>query len=445
MNDGTHEDSMGDSEPNDHSHGNWQAALGLPEAVEPDPEVWAMLRKTAGEHPKPKNTKANIEAVLSCDPRWEGRIRWDEFAHELKFTEEPDPDSNGGPVVRLLQDTDETEIAIWLERVYGMTVATALVSSVIALVARQHRFHPIRDYLNGLDWDGTPRLNDFLPTMFGAEDTELNRAMGRRWLISCVARVMQPGCKVDTTLILVGKQGAGKSTAFQALTGQSEWFSDSHLEIGSKDAYQSIQGVWIYEIGELDSISRREATTVKAFLSAQEDKYRPSYGRNQVQFKRQVVFVGSTNESEFLNDPTGSRRFWPVRAGEVDVAGIRASRDQLWAEAAHLFEQGEQWWLTDHESLLLKAGSDGFETQDAWESLIASWVESDSISGQVSHYSRDNFPMADVLAGALGLDAKSMSKAAQMRAASILRKLGFEKRRTRDEGKVVRYWCRVDP
>ena len=159
-----------------------------------------------------------------------------------------------------------------------------------------------------------PRLEEWVITYLGAEDTPLNRAVGSRWMISGVARILQPGAKVDHMLILEGPQGAKKSSALKTLAG-AEWFTDELAEIGSKDAAQQMRGIWVIEIAELDAISRAEVSRIKAFLSRTTDRYRPPYERYVVEMPRQCVFAGSVNPDTYLRDETGNRRFWPVRCG----------------------------------------------------------------------------------------------------------------------------------
>ena len=230
---------------------------------------------------------------------------------------------------RALTDEDETRIALELGTSYGLVVPTRMVSEAIRYVAQLRRVHPVQDYLDGLAWDGTPRIDTWLEDYLQA--SEVPPGVGRRWLLSAVRRATDPGCKVDTTLILVGAQGAGKSSGMRALMPVPAWFSDTPIDMGSKDAYLAMQGVWVMEVAELASMRARDAESIKAFLSAQVDRFRPPYGRNMVELPRGTVFVGTTNEAEFLDDPTGARRFWPVKVGRIDVLGLTRDRDQLWA------------------------------------------------------------------------------------------------------------------
>ena len=211
-------------------------------------------------------------------------------------------------------------------------------------------------------------------TYLGAEDTPLNRAFGSRWMISAVARIMQPGAKVDHMLILEGPQGAKKSSALKVLAG-AEWFTDELAEIGSKDAAQQMRGIWIIEIAELDAIGRAEVSRIKAFLTRTTDRYRPPYERYVVEVPRQCVFAGSVNPDTYLRDETGNRRFWPVRCGRIDLDALRRDRDQLWAEAVARYREGAIWWLDEPELIAeVKAEQDQRYHADAWDSRIDRWL-----------------------------------------------------------------------
>ena len=183
--------------------------------------------------------------------------------------------------------------------------------SAVLAVAHENRFDPVREYLEGLTWDRVPRIGKWLATYLSAEDTDYASAVGKRWLISCVARAILPGCKADSALIFEGNQGEGKSTAFTTLGGP--WFSDELAAIGTKDSALQLSGAWIIELSELDALTKARASTVKAFLSRRVDRFRPPYGRRVIEQPRSCVFCGTVNHSQYLEDETGGRRFWPVK------------------------------------------------------------------------------------------------------------------------------------
>ena len=271
-------------------------------------------------HGAPVKTSLNLEVVLSNDPTLRDKIRYNEFSKIIEFDGEP------------IRDQVETDLMLWIAKTYNLEMPTKRVSEVLAVVADKNPIHPVREWLDGLSWDGTKRVDSLLVEYFGAKDSPLTREMGLKWAVGCVARIFDPGCKLDTVLVIQGPQGAKKSTAFRKLTGNDAWFSDTLVDFRNKDAYQQLQGVWIYELAELDNVKRSDIGAIKAFLSAQVDKYRPSYGRHVQTYPRCTAFVGSTNDLEFLPaDPTGSRRFWPCKIGAIETERIDEDRDQLWA------------------------------------------------------------------------------------------------------------------
>lgn len=213
-------------------------------------------------------------------------------------------------------------------------------AKVVMDTARANSYHPVRDYLDGLAWDGTPRIAALLPKYFSAADTALNRAISAIVLIAAARRVRQPGCKFDEMLVLESEQGRDKSTALTVLAG--EWFSDDlPLNADSKTVIERMHGHWIIEAAELKGMRRGDVEQLKSFLSRRRDKARMAYGRLPVEVPRQSIIIGTTNHSNYLKDGTGNRRFWPVAVGAIDVEALRRDRDQLWAEAAHREAAGE--------------------------------------------------------------------------------------------------------
>jgi putative DNA primase/helicase len=381
----------------------------LKQPDKPQADVWASLRKQGNANDLRTSFDIdNVIRILEEDDRWRGRLRYNDFTAL--------PELDGRP----MRDTDEVSCALWLSRTYRMSnPSTSKLSEMMRYIASTDSYHPVRDYLNGLQWDGKPRVDLLLSGYFKADDSPLHRVLSRCFLVSCVARVMVPGCKVDTTLILKGRQGAKKSSGLQALAG-ADWFSDTPIEIGHKDGYAALNGIWLYEFGELDSMSRKEMTAVKGFLSAQKDRYRPSYGRHAQTFMRQTVTTGTTNKSDFLRDETGSRRFWPVEVGNPDLNAITEDRDHLWAEAVQAYASGWRWWLDENQSADLVEASRQFEDTDSWEPDIIDWATG-----------REGFTMAALLDGALDIKAGKSTTRDQTRAGKILRRAGWHNWRKR--------------
>lgn len=249
------------------------------------------------------------------------------------------------------------------------------IADAVLMIAHNNQVDPIADYLHGLVWDGEERIDRLLTDVFMAEtlqsSEDLISHMGVKFLISCVARVMRPGCKVDTCLVLVGGKGLGKSTVLQALAGK-EYFSNSHIDIIGKGGYELIHtsGSWIWEIAEMHSLNGKDSNAAKMFLASESDTYRPSYGRFSVTRKRRVVFTATTNDFQFLSDGT-ERRFWPIHVEDkIDTAYIIENRDQIWAEAMARFESGEKWWLSDEDDESLDGYQAAYIIDDPWSTRI---------------------------------------------------------------------------
>ena len=326
-----------------------------------------------------KRNLRNTMAILARHPAWVGVIAWDDFT--LQVVKRKRAPSNAGYCAdeesALGQWTaeDTTNARVWMQSETGIEPNEGMVEQAVSAIAKAHRYHPVREWLRSLRWDGTERLDTLCAKYFGADDTIYAAAVGSKWLISAVARVMHPGCKVDTMTVFEGLQGAGKSSGLQALVG-ADWFSDSKLEIGDKDGYQNLRGKLVIEIAELASFGGRQQESIKAYTSSQSDTYRPSYGRHTVTVKRQTIFAGTTNADTYLGDSTGARRFWPVRCRQVDVGGLRADREQLWAEAVQRFDAGASWWLDDAETIREAVEQQELrQEQDPWLSLIQSSLE----------------------------------------------------------------------
>lgn len=207
-------------------------------------------------------------------------------------------------------------------------------------ICLENSFHPIRDYLDGLKWDGSPRIEAWLNKYMGADDTALNRSIARIVLVAAVRRAREPGVKFDNILVLEGIQGTGKSSALQVLAGKDNFSDNDLLSLDAKQQMEALEGIWIYEIGELSGMNKTETNRVKAFASRQVDRGRPAYGRFREDRARQVIFVGTTNDDTYLRGPTGNRRFWPVKTASIDLGALESDRDQLWAEAAQIEREG---------------------------------------------------------------------------------------------------------
>jgi energy-coupling factor transporter ATP-binding protein EcfA2 len=322
-----------------------------------------------------------------------------------------------------------------LERRGLKTIGKELVSDAVSAVARHRQFHPVRETLNRLAHDGGQRLDSWLVRLAGAEDTPYTRAVGRKFLLQMVARVMEPGCKADHTLVLIGPQGAGKSALCRLLAGAA-YFTDTLPAItGGKDVMEHLQGVWLAELAELAPSRKSEAEDLKAFLTGTVDRFRVAYGKRTESFPRQNVFVGTTNDDEFLRDSTGGRRFWPVHVGKIDLDGLAAERDQLFAEAVAAYRAGESWWMeAAFEEAHARPMQDAARVRDSWAEDVVTWLNKPvrrDLGFDGPGEIRAEVTASEVMAEALGLTSGQQTMAIQKRVADVLKGLGWVKGHTR--------------
>lgn len=377
-----------------------------------------------------KSCTYNYDLVFSNHQEWQGLVGFCAFTYRIfKLRVPPWHGAETGEWT----DADTINAKLWLGEAYELTPNNADVYDAIVVNAKRNTFHPVRDYLNNLSWDGVDRLDTWMLDCLDAiGNLEYLALVSRRFMIGAVARVMRPPVKMDNVLILEGAQGIGKSTAVRHLF--NGWSSESAIDLSNKDAFQQIQGVWGVELAELDSFNKAETTTAKNFFSVLEDRFRPPYGRVPESVPRQCVFVGTTNQDEYLKDYSGNRRYWPVMCREVDVSLLSAMRDQLWAEAVQRFRDGERWWIEGPAEVELFA-----ETQesrllsDPWEDAISQWVNLPENSFT------DFFTSHELLIGAMNLDSGHIQRAHQNRIAPIMKHLGWTGTRKRvKEGRAVR-------
>lgn len=286
----------------------------------------------------------NALLLIENDPKLKGGIGYDDFTRKA-VTLRPLPwKPEEGPWT----DADDSALRHYLENRHRLKDRED-ITDALAITFERHTYHPVRDFLDGLCWDGQPRVDRLLIDLMGAADTEYTKAVTRKWLCAAIARVRNPGCKFDTMLILVGAQGIGKSQFFNRLTRNPAWFSDSMSQFdNTKEAMEQLAGKWILEIGELASMKWIEIEGIKTFLSKQSDDYRPSYARRLQNFPRQCVFAGTTNRDDFLQDVTGGRRFWPVVVRNATRMWQELTSeyvDQVWAEADAAYALGEELYI----------------------------------------------------------------------------------------------------
>lgn len=371
---------------------------------------------------------ANVVALLR-DHRERWPLSYDDFSHRAFLGPEP------------LQDSDLRQIALWVQH-EGVRCGTGIINEGIICAAEYVKFHPIKQYLESLTWDGKPRLSRMLSVLAGAipeNDAGLSDLLGRKWMIQAVARIYEPGCQADAMLVLEGEQGVGKSSLFRALFGD-RWFTDHLPDLKDKDAMLQLRGVWCVEISELAALGRSDSAKIKQFLTSRVDRYRDPYGRLVADWPRTSVFAGTINPGAegYLKDPTGGRRFWPVPiTGEINITGVSENRDQLWAEALAAYRGNEVWHFTADE--LARRGEVAARQaarleEDPWEPSITNYVAT-----------RDTTTTAEILRDAISLTATSdWGRREQIRVGTILTGLKWGRKKVRKGDKSAWVYYRTD-
>jgi predicted P-loop ATPase len=379
----------------------------------PQPSWRDNLLLTPTKTPRP--LLANALTALRQAPEWQGVLAYDEFALVTMLMKPPPwrkPEDNSWTPIQWT-DRDDVLTTDWLHHEL-ISVSTKVAADVVEAAAKDNSFHPVRDYLNGLEWDGTKRIESFASCYLGAADTPYHRAVSRSMFIAAVARVMRPGCKVDCVPILEGPQGKGKSTAIQTLF--EPWFTDDIAELGTKDAAMQVRSAWCIELGELSSMTRGDIEKVKAFITRKVDRFRPSYGRRVIEVPRQTILIGSTNLDTYLKDETGGRRYWPILCeGKLKLADIKRDKGQFWAEAVSEFKAGTPWWLSNDMASEAEEEQAKRYVGDAWHESISRFVRTEP-----------NVSIGDVLMS-LGIEKSRWTQADQNWVARCLKTLGWER------------------
>ena len=347
-----------------------------PDPAAPENDTsWMMQLETDKKTGAIKKTIDNAKIILNNDPFVKDRIGWDElFSGPIALGSLPWDKREG---YRQWTDTDDSGAHAYLEH-YGMPGRA--VDEALALVQKDHTVNAVREYLQGLEWDGIPRVETLLVDYLGAEDNIYTRAVTRKTLAAAVMRGMHGGGKFDYMMILTGPQGKGKSTFISKLAGN--WFSDSLVSFDGKEAMELIQGTWINEVAELNAFNRSEVAAIKQFLSKQDDYYRPAYGRKAVSHPRRCILIGSSNSDDYLRDATGNRRFWPidiwVTEPELSIfEDLDKDRDQIWAEAVKIWKDGEKLYLTGDAAKIAIEVQECHREVDAREGRIVAFVAMD--------------------------------------------------------------------
>lgn len=386
----------------------------------------------------PRKNMTNLLLFLQNTRELGNTIRWNELAQRAEWNSRP------------LDDTHLVDIRLILEA-HGFEPSVADLLPAVMRHAKDNAFHPVRDYLRSLKWDGTERLDHWLRKCLGAPDTPFVKAVGRKTLIAAVARAFKPGCKVDTVLVLEGPQGIRKSTAIATLFGEDHTAESVNLFDQHNKMVMAMMGAWCVELAEFIAITKRDENQVKGMLSMRSDRVVLPYAKMASDHPRQCIFFGTINpgESGYLTDSTGNRRYWPVPVAKADIDFLADRRDQIWAEAYRAFLANEPWWLTDEEEALAATQVAQREKDDVWDEILLNEIAKED----KARFENGLNPIASLsIADALkliGMPSDRMDDRAKDRAAASLRRIGFKsvpRKETGEDGKrrSVRVYVRAE-
>lgn len=424
---------------------------GAEQTQDATPADWTK-RLTVSANGGYEKTLNNIMLIMQNVPELHGCAMQDDFSNRISAAEGLPWREGGG----YWSDSDTTELRKHFETRYRFRPGKQDVKDAVIALAASQRYHPVRDYLNALVWDGVPRLDTVFIDYLGAEDSQYTRTVTRKSLVGAVARVMRPGCKFDYMLVLVGEQGRNKSTIISKLAG-ADWFSDSLVTFDGKSAFEAITGKWLIEVPEMHAFDKATLNQAKAFITKQSDFYRAAYAEFPEDRPRQCVFFGTTNNVECLRDETGGRRFWPV---DIDAAPRKKSvakqidgeRDQIWAEAVARWKEGESLYLPEGIEQEAEKVQEEHRESHPWTETIRNFLDRDipcdwdswsltkrmmfwsgSVSGDVRVVKRDKVCVKEIWQECLGMGVASLDGRRARDITSILIKSGWKR------GKAARF------
>jgi predicted P-loop ATPase len=386
-------------------------------------QQWSELGVTYGKS-GPDHNMSNVVRIISGSEMFKSKFWYDTFHCKVYTTWY-------GDAVEV-DDNSYLDFVYCIQSVFGLKkITNGQVQDAIKKVAYDNAKNEVQEWINSIEWDGQPRVISFLNDMMGADDNVYTGAVSYNFWVSMMARIMRPGSKVDTMVVFEGKQGKYKSTALKTIGGK--YYAEATSSVNDKDFFQSMQGKFIIEIGELDAMSKADVSRIKLVLSSASDRYRPSYGRVSQDFPRQNILVGTTNDDHYLKDPTGNRRFWPVKTGDIKIDLIDSQREQLFAEAYALYKQGAKWWEMPTDETL--AEQESRQQTDILYEVVFDYLRTCK--------NNEDLKISDV---ALGIENKIPKglRITDHRLGEVMRKCGWIVIQKRFSGKKFRVW-RPDP
>jgi predicted P-loop ATPase len=380
---------------------------------------WADFGLVLNDDGIPITTLDNCVHVIEQHPDLAGHVWYDSFLSKILHTW-------GVDVPREWTDYDDIRLALYMQRDIGIPrVSPTLVSDAVVCYAMREVRNCAYDWLDSLQWDGKERLCLLATLGFGAESNDYTAAVCRNLILAMVKRVFEPGCKSDYMPVFEGSQGVGKSKLLNILGG--EWFAELHMDWNNKDFYCALQGKMLLEIGELHAFKQTDVDKIKGIVSCAVDRYREPFGRHTKDFPRQGVFAGTTNRDDWNRDDTGARRFWPVLCGTLDHEWVRSNRDQLFAEAVHVIRSGGSYWEVPWGDA--QAQQDERRAADTWDDAVTAWL-----------IGRNRCTLAEVMSGAVDLDAAHQTLSDQQRMGRVMKKMGWIKRNVKENGIQRKVW-----
>ena len=380
--------------------------------------LWENLGLTLTGNNKPHANMDNVVRILERYEPFKDLLWYDTF-HGKFFTRWQ------SDTIREWYDNDCLILTKYIqEHIELHSITDSIVEKACRLYGNKQAKNEPQEWMEALKWDGVERLPSFMSDALGANEDNYIRSVSQNFWIAMVARVYKPGCKYDNMIVLEGRQGAFKSTALKVIGGK--WFTEINESVQNKDFYIGLQGKLLIEIAELDAFSKAETSRIKQVISNPSDRYRAPYDRVAQDKARTCIFVGTTNEGQYLKDNTGGRRFWPVKVGQIRLDIITASRDQYFAEAVAKYKQGVTWWAVPEQAI---EEQEMRRQGDEWEAIIAQYVQGYS-----------EITITDVLSGALKIEPSMQGKIEQMRAAHALRLIRWERTRYRKNGVQMAVW-----
>jgi predicted P-loop ATPase len=377
-------------------------------------------------------TLNNAVNSMMRDPKLSDLLAWDEFYGMVRLLK-PAPWTRGELPADGVEwsDSDSIQLRLYIGRTRKFDMPIQLVDQAVVAVSELRTIHPVQDYLNGLVWDGVPRLHDWLHKYAGARPDKYTSEVAEKTILQAVKRVFEPGCKADYVLILEGTQGVGKSTLIEILGGK--WYADIVIDPHARDTADAMRGKWFVEFSEMEVTRRADAQALKAFITRKVDRFRLAYARRAKDLPRQCVFVGTINPdatNEYLSDSTGNRRFWPVEVRQVDFDGLSAVRDQLFAEAVGIVKSGKATHILDAEVIeVARLEQKERQATDPWTDVIREWLPE---SGT------EIVTTKDVWIHALRGRESELTMHHQKRIAASLKTLGWNNGVKRVGGKMMR-------